>query len=91
MTLEGKRALVTGAGGFIASHLVESLVRAGVCTRGLVHYNSRGDEGQLAWLDPGIRRQLEVLPGDVRDRWCVRQAVEGCDLVFHLAALIGIP
>ena len=69
MTLQGKRALVTGAGGFIASHLAESLVRAGVRTRGLVHYNSRGDEGQLAWLDPEIRRQLEVLPGDVRDRW----------------------
>jgi dTDP-glucose 4,6-dehydratase len=91
MTLEGKRALVTGAGGFIASHLVESLVRAGVRARGLVHYNSRGDEGQLAWLDPEIRRQLEVLPGDVRDRSCVRKAVKGCDLVFHLAALIGIP
>ncbi len=91
MTLQGKRALVTGAGGFIASHLAESLVRAGVRTRGLVHYNSRGDEGQLAWLDPEVRCQLEVLPGDVRDRSCVRQAVEGCDLVFHLAALIGIP
>ena len=91
MTLQGKRALVTGAGGFIASHLVEALVRAGVRTRGLVHYNSRGDEGQLAWLDPEIRRQMEVLPSDVRDRSAVRQAVEGCDLVFHLAALIGIP
>jgi NAD dependent epimerase/dehydratase len=91
MSLHGKRALVTGAGGFIGSHLTEALVRAGVRTRALVHYNSRGDWGQLAFLPAEIRNEIEVILGDVCDRSAMRQAVVGCDLVFHLAALIGIP
>lgn len=91
MSLQGKRALVTGAGGFIGSHLTEALVRAGVKTRALVHYNSRGDWGQLALIDPALRSQVEVLLGDIRDRSAMHKAVEGCELVFHLAALIGIP
>jgi NAD dependent epimerase/dehydratase len=91
MSLAGQRALVTGAGGFIGSHLTEALVRAGVHTRGLVHYNSRGDWGQLAQLDADVLGQIEVVLGDIRDRAAMHQAVAGCDLVFHLAALIGIP
>lgn len=91
MSLSGKRALVTGAGGFIGSHLTEALVRSGVKTRALVHYNSRGDWGQLALVDPAVRSEVEVLLGDIRDRSAMLQAVEGCELVFHLAALIGIP
>jgi NAD dependent epimerase/dehydratase len=91
MSLAGKRALVTGAGGFIGSHLTEALVRAGVRTRALVHYNSRGDWGQLALVEPPVRNEIEVILGDVCDRSAVRRAVAGCDLVFHLAALIGIP
>ncbi len=91
MSLSGKRALVTGAGGFIGSHLTDALVRAGAHTRALVHYNSRGDSGQLALLEPDVLQQIEILPGDIRDRALMGQAVQGCDLVFHLAALIGIP
>ncbi|NLX97760.1 MAG: SDR family NAD(P)-dependent oxidoreductase [Rhodopirellula sp.] len=91
MNLDGKRALVTGAGGFIGSHLTEALVRAGAKTRALVHYNSRGDWGQLAAVDTEVRDDVEVILGDIGDRSMVRQAVVGCDLIFHLAALIGIP
>ncbi|NUQ63933.1 MAG: GDP-mannose 4,6-dehydratase [Pirellulales bacterium] len=91
MSLYGKRALVTGAGGFIGSHLTEALVRAGVKTKALVHYNSRGDWGQLALVEDEIRNDVEVVLGDICDRSMVRQALAGCDLVFHLAALIGIP
>ena len=78
------RVLVTGAGGFIGSHLVETLVREGAEVRAYVHYNSRSDWGHLA-------ADVEVVPGDVRDPFSVARAVEGCEVVFHLAALIGIP
>lgn len=91
MTFEGKRVLVTGAGGFIGSHLAEALVRAGARTRALVHYNSRGDPGNLNHVDPDIRPEIEIVAGDVRDRSGMRKAVEGCETVFHLAALVGIP
>jgi dTDP-glucose 4,6-dehydratase len=91
MSLEGKRVLVTGAGGFIGSHLTEALVRAGAEVRAVVHYNSRGDCGHLGSVPAEVRRAIEVLPGDVRDRSLVRRAVEGRQHVFHLAALIGIP
>ena len=91
MKLHGKRALVTGAGGFIGSHLTEALVRGGVATRALVHYNSRGDAGQLRLIEPEVRRAVEIVYGDVRDPTAVGRMVEGCDVVFHLAALIGIP
>ena len=83
--------LVTGAGGFIGSHLVEALVRAGARTRALVHYNSRGAAGHLDDLEPGIREQIEVVAGDVTDAVQMRELVAGCDIVFHLAALIAIP
>lgn len=91
MSLHGKRVLVTGAGGFIGSHLTEALVQAGARTRALVHYNSRGDWGLLNQLDRDVRDAVEVVLGDVRDRTGVRKAVEGCEVVFHLAALITIP
>jgi dTDP-glucose 4,6-dehydratase len=91
MSLEGKRVLVTGAGGFIGSHLTEALVRAGAEVRALVHYNSRGDFGHLDSVPADVRHALDVLPGDVRDRSLVRRAIQGRQYVFHLAALIGIP
>jgi NAD dependent epimerase/dehydratase len=91
MSLQGRDVLVTGAGGFIASHLVEALVRAGARTRALVHYNSRSDWGHLKSLDKDLLSSVEVVLGDVRDPSMVRQAVGGCQVVFHLAALIGIP
>jgi dTDP-glucose 4,6-dehydratase len=86
-----KQYLVTGAGGFIGSHLVEALVGQGAQVRAFVRYNSRGDPGLLRLLPPEIFSRIEVIPGDLRDPQAVRLAVEGCQAVFHLGALISIP
>jgi NAD dependent epimerase/dehydratase len=83
--------LVTGAGGFIGSHLCEALVARGDRVRALVRYNGRGDLGMLELIPPEVRAQLEVVRGDITDPFFVRAAVEGCRTVFHLAALIAIP
>jgi NAD dependent epimerase/dehydratase len=81
--------LVTGGEGFIGSHLVERLVREGAEVAALAYYNAFG---QWGWLDSSeVRGDIEILPGDVRDARRVEQAVDGRDVVFHLAALIGIP
>ncbi len=86
------KCLVTGAGGFIGSHLVEALLREGLPTRALVHYNSRGSLGHLAPLyRDGPREKLELHFGDVTDPHLMQELVAGCEVVFHLAALIGIP
>ena len=87
----GKRVLVTGGGGFIGSHLVEALVDRGAEVTALVRYNSRNDWGMLEGRYRTGGKGLRVIPGDVTDAGCVRRAVEGSELVFHLAALIGIP
>ncbi len=89
--LEGKRTLVTGAGGFIGSHLVEALLARGAQVRAFVRYNGRGDIGMLADLPADSRARLEIIFGNISDPFFVRSAVRGCDCVFHLAALIGIP
>jgi dTDP-glucose 4,6-dehydratase len=84
-----KKVLVTGAGGFIGSHLTERLVDLGADTRAFVHYNSLGRWG---WLDYSpLKSQIEIVAGDIADRDSVKHAVQGVDIVFHLAALIGIP
>jgi NAD dependent epimerase/dehydratase len=88
MSWSGRRVLVTGGEGFIGSHLVERLVREGAEVRALVQYNAFG---RFGWLDPAVHGDVRVLPGDVRDPGRVREAVDGCEVVFHLAALIGIP
>jgi dTDP-glucose 4,6-dehydratase len=86
-----ERVLVTGAGGFIGSHLVEALVRMGERVRAFVRYNSRGDEGLLRLLPKDILSEVEILWGDLRDPDAVSRAVTGCDRVYHLGALVAIP
>src|SRR3954454_10519772 len=87
----GKTVLVTGAGGFIGSHLTELLVREGHEVRALVRYNGRDDRGHLGRLAPEVREAIEVHRGDLKDPEAVRRAVDGCARVFHLGALIAIP
>ncbi len=89
MTLRGRQVLVTGAGGFIGSHLAERLVEDGASVRALVHYNAAGSRG---WLDHShLSDGMEIIAGDITDRDCVLRVMSGVDVVFHLAALIGIP
>ena len=85
------KVFVTGAEGFIGSHLVEALVRSGHDVRALVQYNSFNSKGWLDSMAPEMRGQIEVVAGDVRDRSQMSYCVQGCDAVFHLAALIAIP
>lgn len=85
------RSLVTGAGGFIGSHLVEELVRTGCHVRVMVHYNSLNQWGWLDTLPKEVMESVEVFPADIRDPFLVRKSVRGCNKVFHLAALIPIP
>lgn len=91
MNLMGKKILVTGADGFIGSHLTEALVRRGYDVKAFVMYNAFNSWG---WLDEApldIRSHIEIVAGDIRDPHGVRHAMRGCDVVFHLAALIAIP
>lgn len=85
------RVLVTGADGFIGSHLTEALVAAGHQVRAFCLYNSNGSWGWLHSLPEASKAELEVVLGDIRDPLCVREAMRGCEQVFHLAALIAIP
>lgn len=85
------RVLVTGSDGFIGSHLTELLVKEGFKVRALTYYNSFNTWGWLDTLAPDVLNQIEVVSGDVRDPHGVKNAVKGCDGIFHLAALIAIP
>lgn len=91
MKIAGKKVLVTGADGFIGSHLVEHLLERGADVRAFVYYNSFNSWGWLDTLSDDVKRQLEVVSGDIRDPHGVRHAMKGCDVVMHLAALIAIP
>ena len=91
MNLSGKKILVTGADGFIGSHLTQELVRRGHDVRAFVYYNSFNSWGWLDQAPAGIKRNLDVFAGDIRDPHGVRLAMEGCQVVLHLAALIAIP
>lgn len=86
-----KIALVTGAGGFIGSHLVEYLLECGYHVRAMVHYNARNSYGWLDSLAPEQLARIEVVAGDICDYFSVENAMKGAEYVFHLAALIGIP
>ena len=83
--------LITGAGGFIGSHVTELLLREGHRVRALARYNGRGDIGHLRYIPKNLCSNLEVRLGDITDPFLMRDLVAGCDIVFHLAALIGIP
>jgi NAD dependent epimerase/dehydratase len=91
MDLKSKKVLVTGADGFIGSHLVEALLAHGCDVRAFVYYNSLNSWGWLDTLPPDVTRTLDVFSGDIRDPNGVHEAMKGCDVVFHLAALIAIP
>ncbi len=91
MDLARKKILVTGADGFIGSHLTEELLKRGYDTRAFVYYNSFNSWGWLDHLDPELLQALDVFAGDIRDPHGVRQAMKNCDVVLHLAALIAIP
>ena len=87
----GRQVLVTGAGGFIGSHLVESLAQNGARVRALVRYNSRGDPGLLSMLPRDLYAELEIIAGDLRDLPALMSAMRNVEIVFHLGALIAIP
>lgn len=91
MILKGKKVLVTGADGFIGSHLVEGLIEEGCSVRAFVYYNSFNSWGWLDTLSKETLGKIEVFSGDIRDPNGVRKSMEGIDVVFHLAALIAIP
>ena len=91
MELSDKNVLVTGGTGFIGSHLVERLVAEGCRVRVLANYKSQPDVGNLAFVDASVRERIDLVWGDVCDRDSVMHATEGVSVVFHLAALIGIP
>ena len=89
--MEEKKVLITGADGFIGSHLTEFLVDHNYVVRAFVCYNSFNSNGWLDTLPKDIKSKIEIISGDIRDPNGVREAMKGIDIVFHLAALIAIP
>ncbi|MDD5069556.1 MAG: SDR family NAD(P)-dependent oxidoreductase, partial [Candidatus Omnitrophica bacterium] len=84
MDLKNKKVLVTGAEGFIGSHLVERLINEGAKVRAFIHYNSRSDWGMLEMIPEKTKKKIEVFPGDTRDPFLCQKATENVDVVFHL-------
>src|SRR4051812_16022603 len=91
MSLEGRRVLVTGAGGFIGGHLVDRLVRDGAQGRAVGRYNSRNEGGTPHWVPPRMTPDGDVVLGDLRDVESVTRAVAGNEVILHLGAQIAIP
>lgn len=91
MSIKNKKVLITGADGFVGSHLLEALTKEGCRVRALIYYNSFNSWGWLDSFDKKYLSTVEIFPADIRDPYIVKQAVAGMDIVFHLAALIGIP
>jgi dTDP-glucose 4,6-dehydratase len=91
MNWQRRRVFLTGAGGFIGSHLVEELVRLGAMVKAFVRYNSRNDWGLLELLSTDKLNQIEVIQGDLRDADAVRHVTKDIDIIFHLGSLIAIP
>ena len=86
-----KKVLVTGAGGFIGSHLIEKLVANGASVRAFVRYNSRGDPGLLSLIPAKMLSKIEIVAGDLRVSQSVTEAIKGCQYIYHLGALVSIP
>ncbi len=91
MSLKNRKVLVTGAGGFIGSHLCEALLHEGADVTAVIRYTSRAGGGDLSLIRPELRQHLRIVAGDISDAHFVRGAVAGHDTIFHLAALIAIP
>lgn len=91
MKWQGKKVLVTGAGGFIGSHLTEKLVQLGASVTAFIRYTSRGSRSSLEFIPKELLSELRVEMGDIKDPYAIQKLVKGQDIVFHLAALIGIP
>jgi len=91
MNWKNKNVLLTGAGGFIGSHLTERLVSLGANVKAFVRYNSRNDCGQLEYLSENILSRITIVAGDLRDPDAVRKVVSDSDIIFHLGSLIAIP
>lgn len=85
------KVLVTGAAGFVGSHLVERLVQAGACVTAFIHYNSRQDIGFLKQIPPSLFKKINIVLGELKDPHSIAESVRGQEVVFHLGALIGIP
>ncbi|MCC6155995.1 MAG: GDP-mannose 4,6-dehydratase, partial [Candidatus Hydrogenedentes bacterium] len=90
MDWKGRKVLVTGAGGFIGSHLCERLLSLGAEVRGMVHGNMRGSVGYLAGVQQPLAKNLEICGGNIRDGAFVREATSGIDTVFHHAAITSV-
>jgi dTDP-glucose 4,6-dehydratase len=91
MKVKDKRVLITGAGGFIGSHITEELVRRGAIVTSFVRYNSRNDWGMIEELPTETRNAVKVVAGDLKDSDAVRESCKDIDIIFHLGALIAIP
>ena len=91
MKLKNSKVFVTGAGGFIGSHLCSELVNQGATVTAMLHYNSRSDWSNLEFLPKEIKSNLKVVKGNVEDSSFMDSATKGHNIIFHLAALIGIP
>ncbi|MFV2055892.1 MAG: GDP-mannose 4,6-dehydratase [Thiohalomonadales bacterium] len=91
MLLQGKNVLITGADGFIGSHLTETLVKLGANTRALISYNHFGSWGWLDHIEKDVLEEIDIYSGDICTFDSVLDAMSGCNIVFHLAALVGVP
>ncbi len=91
MDIKNRKVLVTGATGFIGSHLVQRLIKEGASVRALAHYRSDPNLNNLEYLSKNELDRVEILKGNIEDPYFVKHIVEGCEIVFHLAALIAIP
>ena len=91
MKISGKKIFITGAGGFIGSHLSEALVEMGAEVTAMLHYNSRSDWSNLDFIPSDIKKELKVVKGNIEDSSFMDSETKNHDMVLHLAALIGIP